>query len=500
MTSKDPDFAGTDGEESAGPSASSGGGSRVAAFQAYAENRRQAGRRESDRRFAALADYAPIGIFMNDVHGRATYLNSVCCNLLGMSQLAATGDGWARALHPEDRDRVREEWLRAVETRSHFQSIYRFCRRDGTTVWVEGQAAPITNEAGQIDGWVGTVQDVTAVWTARAEIQASNDRLRAVLDASPFAIISVDTQGRVTAWSKGATRMFGWAESEVLGNPSPKVPDDEKAAADDLLQRVLSGERVVSKIVYRRKKEGENVQAAISAAPLRTASGRISGAVLVAQDVTEIERSAELIQLLTAEREHIVQTLHDGCIQSIYAVGLNLEGCRQLAFRDPAVASDRIARAVADLNLVIHDLRASISRDGYCPHDESRPLRAEIERAIPPDSEVRFDVAIDETVERRLAPQQAAQLAHIARESISNILRHAGAHHAQVVLRGDETLADFEVRDDGNGFDAGAVAAQPHGLGMHHIHARVRKLGGQCAIASRPGQGTRIEIRIPLAP
>jgi signal transduction histidine kinase len=191
--------------------------------------------------------------------------------------------------------------------------------------------------------------------------------------------------------------------------------------------------------------------------------------------------------------------LHDGCIQSIYAIGLNLEGSRGLIVEQPVAAAGRIARAVADLNLVIHDLRALISRDHSLEGGEpGRTLREEIARAIPPGAATRFEVDIDDAVERRLTPPQSAQLAHIARESISNILRHAHARVAQVRLRRRNGVIVFEIRDDGRGFDVAAVAASAQGLGMHHIDARARKLEGRCAVSSSPGCGARIEIEIPL--
>src|SRR5215210_6040381 len=82
----------------------------------------------------------------------------------------------------------------------------------------------------------------------------------------------------------------------------------------------------------------------------------------------ELERAnAELLEaqkrllMLLSEREQLMQDLHDGCIQSIYAVGLSLEDCRGLIREDPVQAAQRVGQAEASLNLVIQELRAFIA-------------------------------------------------------------------------------------------------------------------------------------------
>jgi signal transduction histidine kinase len=103
---------------------------------------------------------------------------------------------------------------------------------------------------------------------------------------------------------------------------------------------------------------------------------------------------------------------------------------------------------------------------------------------------------IDSSAHNALTPDQALQLLQIAREAISNISRHAGARRGTLSLRLLDGIVSFNVTDDGVGFDSSAPTNQ--GLGLHHINARARKLGGRAVVASTPGRGTRILVEIPL--
>jgi signal transduction histidine kinase len=195
-----------------------------------------------------------------------------------------------------------------------------------------------------------------------------------------------------------------------------------------------------------------------------------------------------------AERERLMLELHDSCIQSIYAIGLNLEHCRRLIEQDPAKAARTLAEAGANLNLVIQELRAFIAGETHAAYT-GEEFMAEIERMIPQSADPAFSVDIDPAVVKTLSADQAVHLLRIAREGISNIVRHANATSARILLQRRDGVVYLEVSDDGNGLPAEAAAGP--GLGLHHISARGRKLGGRASVVSAPNQGTRIAVEFP---
>jgi signal transduction histidine kinase len=208
----------------------------------------------------------------------------------------------------------------------------------------------------------------------------------------------------------------------------------------------------------------------------------------------DLRESQERLLVLLSERERLMQDLHDGCIQSIYAVGLTLEDCRGLITKNPVDAMHKVARAEANLNLVIQELRAFISGNTpQAPLDLADEIGRTIE-ALGAHAPM-FTIDIDTALARSLPPEQTAQLLQIAREGVSNIVRHAKAKSGRVSLRQRGHKVQLEVSDDGEGFDAGSD--KQSGLGLHHIAARVQKLGGRLRVHSNSSQGSRIIVEVP---
>jgi signal transduction histidine kinase len=191
--------------------------------------------------------------------------------------------------------------------------------------------------------------------------------------------------------------------------------------------------------------------------------------------------------------------LHDGCIQAIYAIGLQLQNCRRFIGKDPAQAERSIAQAGASLNLVIQDLRAFIAGTAPATYSEEE-FMAQMDRLFPAagNGGPAFALEVDRAALGCLAPGQAEHVLRISREAISNVLRHAGARTARLSLARRDGGLCLQISDDGVG-----IAHSPPGklgLGLDHIQARARKLGGQAKIDSVPGAGTRICVEWPHQP
>ncbi len=197
------------------------------------------------------------------------------------------------------------------------------------------------------------------------------------------------------------------------------------------------------------------------------------------------------------ERERIGRDLHDGIIQSLYAVGLSLEDVPELMADDPAEAAARVDRAIESLNLTIRDIRNFIF--GLRPElVEEADLAASITALA---DEFRLNTLIDVELDVASAPvdvpaEARIQLLQIAREALSNIARHAKASRASVAVSVEgETLA-LVVADNGRGFDPNLPRDARH-QGLRNMADRARELGGELRVESTPGAGTRIIVTLP---
>jgi len=117
--------------------------------------------RASEARFRALVAHAPVGIFIADLAGNTGYVNARLCELSGLGQQEAEGEGWLRRIHPEDRDRVVHEWRRASAEQQEFNERFRFQWPEGHILWVVARAIALRDETGQVTGYIGSITDVT---------------------------------------------------------------------------------------------------------------------------------------------------------------------------------------------------------------------------------------------------------------------------------------------------------------------------------------------------
>jgi two-component system, NarL family, sensor histidine kinase DevS len=201
------------------------------------------------------------------------------------------------------------------------------------------------------------------------------------------------------------------------------------------------------------------------------------------------------------ERERIGMDLHDGIIQSIYAVGLTLEHARLLMSETPDYARQRIEQAVSDLNSTIRDIRAYIL--DLRPrqfHDEE--LMQGLERLVKEFHtnslvEVRLDGPPDGTL--KLPEAHAIALFHICQEALANIAKHARSRHVSVVLWSANDRVLLEISDDGRGFDPANVRLTL-GHGLSNMQTRARNVGGDVETTSDPGHGTTILAWVPYSP
>lgn len=117
--------------------------------------------RESEARYRTLTELSPVGIFSTDEHGRFTFVNEQWNAIVGLSEADAMGMGWTQNLHPEDHDLILAEWELAVVEKRPFYLEFRYQPAVSKTIWVLGQAVPNLDQEGNIQGYIGTLTDIT---------------------------------------------------------------------------------------------------------------------------------------------------------------------------------------------------------------------------------------------------------------------------------------------------------------------------------------------------
>jgi len=199
------------------------------------------------------------------------------------------------------------------------------------------------------------------------------------------------------------------------------------------------------------------------------------------------------------ERDRIGMDLHDGIIQSIYGVGLGLEGAQLTLDEDPQTAKDRIVHAIDGLNQAIRDIRAYIL-DLRPRQLGNEGLFIGIKRLIAEYrantfSEVNFTGSDDLN---ELSQTQSLALFHICQEALANVAKHAKAKNVQVAVWTTVDRVLLEITDDGKGFDIEQIKASI-GHGLANMQTRAHAVGGEVDISSTLRDGTTILVWVPRA-
>jgi PAS domain S-box-containing protein len=162
--------------------------------------RKQAERalRASEQRFRTLCHCSPIGIFLTNSEGQNTDTNPRCQESYGFSPEEAMGEGWSRYIHPEDRERVLEEWSRFAPIGGEFSMEYRSLRPGGTVRWVHDRAAPLRSDHGELIGHVGTVEDITERKLVEEALRRERDFAEGVIATAQAIVLVLDRTGRTT--------------------------------------------------------------------------------------------------------------------------------------------------------------------------------------------------------------------------------------------------------------------------------------------------------------
>jgi PAS domain S-box-containing protein len=379
-------------------------------------------------------------------------------------------------------------------------------RSDGTPIAVSIAAAPVRDGSGRVVGAMVAYTDISAR-------KQQEQRLQALIDSSPLALVEFGLDTRIRLWNPAAERIFGWSAEEMLGRGGlPMAPPAKRSESEDLFARVQAGESVNDLETVRQRKDGSLVPVSIAAAPVRDASGRVVGNMVAYTDITERRAQAAEVYRLNAElharleelaasrarivtagdveRRRLERNLHDGAQQRLVALALTLRLAQAKLESDPASAHAILADAGDELGRALDELR-ELARGLHPAVLSDHGLRAAIEMLA---GRTPFPVEIAAIPDERLPEPVEAAAYYLIAEALTNVTKYANASAVRVRVDARDGHIVVEVSDDGVG---GADPAT--GSGLRGLADRVEALGGSLSISSPAGAGTSLRAEIPAA-
>jgi PAS domain S-box-containing protein len=408
-------------------------------------------------------------------------------------------------------------WLANSVTRP-VQALVAGVRRLGTRDFGARIPVPSDDEFGHLAATFNRMaEDLEQTTVSKGELDRTlGSLINAVL------VIVQDPESAATGWGEARIRsanpaalsLLRYSAEELAALPLSAIVEDSDGKWTEMLERrLMQHGRFEAEEAFLRARDGRTVPVLFTAARLPDEPGKPAGIVCAAQDITarreaeqavrQKQRQLEVLarKLLTAqeeERSRLARELHDDVTQRLASLAIEAGNIERL----PPGATDRwragldsIKRQLGQLSDDIHSLSrrlhpATLDDLGLVAAVESE-CRRFFERGGPP---VELDFAGNL---ENLPRDTQLTIYRILQEALRNVLRHAAAANVSVQLRAGAEVLHLSIADDGHGFDRGREGWQA-GLGLASMEERANLLGGTFSVASQPGHGTRIEVRLPL--
>jgi PAS domain S-box-containing protein len=433
-----------------------------------------------------LLEALPVAVYTTDAHGRITFYNRAAAELWGHHPEIGSSQwcGSWRLYWPDGRPLPRGECPMAVALKEgrEVRGVEAIAERpDGTRVRFLPYPTPLRDASGRLVGAINLLMDVTEQHDAELE----SARLAAIVVSSDDAIVSKTLDGRITSWNAGATRIFGYEASEMIGESILRIiPPELHGEEREILARLQRGERIDHYETVRVAKDGRRVDVSLTVSPLRDRSGKVVGASKVGRDITDRKRAEKMQRVLTDELAHRVKN-------TLATV--------------QAIANQSLVRAKSPTDFVssfagrIHALAKAhtlLTRSKMQGADVMELVSEQVLIGAPNDDRISCSGPL-----LVLDAQAAVHLALVLHELATNARKHGALSVPQGRLS-----VTWQMRTNGGcslllswkeSHGPRVSAPSAHGFGRTLIEQTVRARGGEASVDYRT-DGLSCEIKLPL--
>jgi PAS domain S-box-containing protein len=483
-----------------------------------------------------LLGLLPVAVYTCDAHGVITFYNQQAAKLWGRAPRVGDTDqrfcGSFRLWRSDGTRLPRDQTPMAAAIRdgraARNENVV-IERPDGSRVSVLVNIDPIHDEGGRIVGAINAFHDTSACITAnaaeRTHEEGERNRLAAIVESSDDAIISIDMEGIITSWNRGAERLYGYGAAEVAGRPvAVLIPEDHIDDSPAIMQRLRRGERVEHYETVRLARDGRRIDVSLTVSPVRNAEGRIVGASKIARDISERKRLIEQLRDQDRLKDEFLATLAHELRNPLAPIRTGVQLIRR-AGHNPALldkACPMMERQLQQMVRLIDDLLdvSRISRDKLELRKGWVELAAVVQSAVetsrPLIEAASHTLTVSLPQEPIVLDADAIRLA----QAFSNLLNNAAKYTergGRIWLTAESSgsgEAVVRVRDTGIGIPADKL---PHifgmfvqvdrsdraqgglGIGLTLSQRLIQLHGGTLSVTSEgPGEGSEFTVRLPV--
>jgi PAS domain S-box-containing protein len=450
-------------------------------------------------------DRAADAVYWIDPQAKVLYVNEAGSFMLGYSKdelcamtvhdlnPAFEADKW-----PEFWEETKRRGTMVIET------VHR--SKNGRLIPVEVSANYLSHEGKEYH--CAFVRDITERQQAEEKLRESHAFIRQIIDTNPNLIFVKDREGRFTLANKAVADTYGTTVENLIGKTDADFNANQEEVVSfrqndlevmETLQELFLSEEMITDSMGRTRWL-QTVKR-----PILDHEGRAIMVLGSSTDITERKRMEETLRQREHDlraalegRERISQDLHDGILQSLFAVGLALESVKlTMSARNLKTSRASLNQAINQLNDVMREIRnfiAGLGSDLLKGRDLPAALQHMLE-TLTENQATRVRLAVEDRAAKALSTEQSSHLLRVIQEAVGNCIKHGRAQEARVSLKMLKQGVRLSIRDDGRGFNLSAAKGAGHGL--TNMAARAQKIGGRLTILSKVNEGTRVVLDLP---
>jgi two-component system, NarL family, sensor histidine kinase UhpB len=463
-------------------------------------------KRAEDRYRTVVEDQTEV-ICRFKADGTLTFVNEVYCRFFGKNRRQLLGSKWQPLAVTEDLPMIQNRLRMLTPSNPIIIIENRVYSETGKVYWMQFSNRGFFASNGRLDEIQSVGRDISERKNTEQALRESEARFRAIFEHSMPGILLTAPDGRVFAANPAACRLLGRTEESICKLGRAGIIDKKDSRIRPLLQERAEKGYAAGELNFIRE-NARRIPVYVNSAIFETHEGLRTCMIL--QDLSEI-RGAEkrirsfsqrLLAVREEEKSRLSALLHHeiGSIAVGIAAHLNaaeadlrkkdfaravdsIKKCRRLFIQ----SAKRFRNAAIELrppDLDILGLRTAL-RQHFLRIGSKASLK------------IRFT---DRTGELRISPDVQTFLFRTAQECLNNIIKHARARHVWLNLSVAAGQVRLSARDNGKGFDVNRFMTGPgmH-LGLRAIHEMAAALGGSFDIASKPGGGTKLIVRVPVS-
>ena len=478
-----------------------------------AESRRETAALKAERDFLkTLLETIPTPIFHKDTDGVYTGCNRAFEALTGKRREEIIGRTVDDMGAPAVVKKYRDQDTALLKTMRPQSYRWKLPQGDGEPMDVIIDKAPLLDQTGKVSGLVGVITDITPHVETEKALRESEERYRALADAS-FEAVFIGKNGICIDANDTASRMFGYSREEMIGMFGTKIiaPESMEIVKKNMLSRYEEPYEAVC-----RRKDGSTFAVEICGKMAEykgeiariTVVHDIDGYVRATAALKESEKnlhylSSSLMAAQERERQWLAYTMHEKMAQDLVVLTIELKHMESMVRDDPSPLRQACRDVKKHVVGILENIRA-ISNQLSPVMISDLGLSAAIRLLIEDFTQrTGIAVAIDMANIDKLFPLKTEIVVYrIFQEAFTNIRKHSRAAHVQAVVRKQPDGLHISIEDDGIGFvveDAETGKGAEKKLGFLAMEERARMLGAVLNRRSSPGRDTRIVFQVPIA-